>query len=338
MTPLESKKAKKGRKVSSRHAADLILTAGDWGFFDKTDPDFFTREFNKPSSFEFSITTGGKSGTPYLSLPFELNDELPFLNTKELFKNRQVTEIPYINPARGINKMMPIARTPVNGRATVLVEGLMYFHPALLEPQGEVFSVARHMLNMHKETDGKAAGLLTAFENLCTWLYTPELLKGQLTLPPWFELPADESSGCPVQLTTLSARLHYLQGMAENRIADHLAYKPMARDGGTDIRSSKLNDYDKFAIWYAAKKEIYQFTPAISLSDKQFREYVSYRWLPWRRPESLRPHIPTLKFLRDDLDYDATRPIVPPRLPPGADLRSFIAEQVQQGYLDPTPL
>lgn len=203
------------------------------------------------------------------------------------------------------------------GLQPVAEERLLYLHMDMFKPGGEFWAVLDVFKNatLHATTRPvgenakrikECSGMLGAFARFCNWLFTPDhyIDPGSISVNPYEnddndtrkpqEVPVGDElrfltapdSPCPVKALTAIDRMQFLYDKAECLAA------PRATEQGPGLngrRAPRLNQYDRWVLWYAANIELPRLD--VRLSNSKYAEYMCRRWMPWRRPEGLMKHL-----------------------------------------------
>jgi hypothetical protein len=311
------------RKKFQRGISVFTLDAEQLGYINPeelVDPDA------TPELKPLTLRTTVYSKEFYLSYPDELVRLIPGLNEPRHFS--RASPKPYttwldVGTGRPTSLDMVRASLPLRVKATIYTNDTLFFHPALMLPDGEALSLVRAMRLLQHTLPWQYEVYLNCFSNFLLWVNCRD--KSDTAIGDELSFLSDPGSGCPVYLTTPRSRLQFFHQKGIQRRGRSFSHSP--KPGTHGQRSKRLTDYDRWALWYVAQHELKRLP--YELNKAQQCEYIAKRWLHWRRPDSLRSHLlhPSYEHIRPD---GSTYRITLPSLPEDLSMDHFVRDVTKQ--------
>lgn len=164
------------------------------------------------------------------------------------------------------------------------VQNRRFFHPAVFAPGGIGYAVMDAVSVSRPEMTEEILQYMAVLKNLWAWVYdpTPGFTQGKYAEEFVYPLGRD-TNHCPedLRLTTSVKRFQFIVDKALHALDEPVAYLPAHTGDRHAPRSKKANSYDQFLLWYVAHHEL-ALLPWI-LDKKEQAEYITKRWMPWRR-------------------------------------------------------
>lgn len=231
-------------------------------------------------------------GETYIAYPDVISQYYPTINQAKWFDRRSLHQKKkWVNPSTNAVSDVIFDRTLLGNKniaATVRYRDILYFHPALMVPDGEAMGFLREVYRLQGLTEPRIIQMTLAFSNFLHWVHSPaELLEGHGMFGAELESLIDPTLLCPIKLNSPQERLDFFfqKGMHAKRRG--LAYS--GNPGTHGQRSTRMQIYDKWVVWYASTTELPYL--GYQLNNQDQAEYLTKRWLTWRRPSSLKTHL-----------------------------------------------
>jgi hypothetical protein len=257
-------------------------------------------------------------GTYYISPPTAFLETFPELMDGTLFERSGRTDaMTTVETSTYKYNLSVVKRLKFNRKVPYIFKAhkMNYLHPLMFDPNdGEFWQVVSMITDTYRDVRGKNyASMLSAFKSFCMWLFQPSQIDKSQENPTAFvgaelQYLSDPSSGCPVQLRTLDDRLGFFWDKATKLKEKHIAFEDAStlRNGTRRDYSPRLGPYDQWCLWYCANYELPNLD--VRLNDIQQAEYITKRWLPWRRVAGIR-----LKLHRVQYSFERRRPPADPK-------------------------
>ena len=283
----------------------FTVNAFELGWFDKPTDD---------ANFVMGIMK--THGTYYMSPPTIFLETFPELMDGTLFERSGRTEdMHMVDTSTYTYNLSVVKRLKFNRKIPYLFKAhkMNYLHPLMFDPSdGEFWQVVSMITDTYRDVRGKNyASMLAAFKSFCMWLFQPYQIDKNVENPTMFvgselQYLSDPTSDCPVQLKTLDDRLGFFWDKAIKLKEKHVAFEDDStlKHGARREYSPRLGPYDQWCLWYCASHELPSL--GVKLNDIQQAEYITKRWLPWRRIAGIR-----LKLHRVQYQFDFRGPTPP---------------------------
>lgn len=174
-------------------------------------------------------------------------------------------------------------------------KGALFLHPMLFGASNPIFELLDTCVSTYPEPNSprhaQIINQVEVFKNFWGWIYTPSAGIKQGKYSEEFVYPLGlETSHCPedLRLDTSVKRMQFIVDKALHANDDHVAFQ-LGKGSRNDPRSKKPNSYDNFIFWYAAHHEIAKLP--WSLDQMEQAQYITKRWMPWRRVHSAKTHM-----------------------------------------------
>lgn len=221
----------------------------------------------------------------YLSYPEPLTAALPALSYPHFFRPRD-DRTQHIN---GQPFKITRCKLDANRKSTLLHNGVLYFHPQIWP---EALFLLKKAIEFTPDVSELIQQYAQCFETFCELLVDPTRLIAELRIEGEWRYALDQEFRCPISLDTFDKRCAFVLDKAV-----HLQHEPIShtlREDSTGTRSKHLNSYDKFLLWYAATQELNRL--GVRLNTRQQAEYVTKRFLWWRRAASTERYLYKVKY------------------------------------------
>jgi hypothetical protein len=258
-----------------------------------------TNSFKAPNSF-FHLAMVKQEGSYYLSPPLELfveSSAAAFFNCRDSnnkwFLNCLYSEANVLAPAFEEILRFRLPDIPCRRRLTRFTKdrhsSLPFFHHAYFTDVDQS-PLLRYLalLNEQQVFFRGSSKYLIPFRTFCCWLSDPAKYQDPVNSPEYIPF-GDEldtltlpSATCPFLCKTLEDRLFYLWEKGRSAVCEASNRKAKLE------RTGKLTQYDNFVLWYVENQEL----PLLKtwLPKVMYPHYVCLRWLPWRKPLTLKKY------------------------------------------------